>query len=884
MKFLAYLHALAARLFQHSRVDEELEEELRSHIQHRADDLERSGLDRPEAERRARIEFGGRGRYQEECREELGGTWLETLLQDARFSFRVFCKSPGFAIVAVVTLALAIGANAVVFGIMDALVLRPLNVPQSENLWGTAYGNNPMWQSYPNYLDLRDRNHSFTDLAAFKFVFVGLSAAKEASLATGFATTGNYFDVLKVQPYLGRFFHSSDEHGPNSAPYVVLSYEYWHSHFLDDRAVVGRMIQLNKHPFTVVGVAQPGFQGTLLFISPNFFMPIANQEQVDGEPLLNARANSSGIFEAVGHLKPGVTPTQAIADVNAVGDYLEKTYPKDFGHRSSSLVKQGLTSFGGPVKAFVAALMLLAGLILLAACANLGGLFAARAADRSREVALRLALGSSRYRILQGLFTEAVLVSLVGGAAGLVGSIALLLRLSVWEPFPGAPLHIPVSPDANVYLVALALALVSGFLFGLVPVRQVLRTDPYQIVKAGSASRAGRRMTVRDILLVLQIAICGVLVTSSLVAVVGLTRSLYGHFGFEPRNTMLAGVNLAMAGYRGDAVLDMQKRMIHAMEIIPGVDSAALVNNYPPLVYLAGRSTDVFKEETSDLRPTNASLHPYFYDVSPEYFGTARTALLAGRSFSWYDDKNTAKVAIVNRDFARKMFGSVTSAIGRYYKTQAGVRIQIVGVVEDGKYQVLTEDQRPAIFLPFLQSPLSFAYLLVRSTRDPQQIAAAMRSKLHELDEGLPVDTQTWNNLLTVVQFPSRVATMALGVLGTMGALLSITGIFGMAAFSVSKRRKELGIRMALGAQRKEVLQSALGRAFNLLAFGSTAGLILGILASRVLASIVYQATPRDPLVLTGVVFAMAFMGLLATWVPAQRALSLDPLTLLRED
>jgi ABC-type antimicrobial peptide transport system permease subunit len=239
---------------------------------------------------------------------------------------------------------------------------------------------------------------------------------------------------------------------------------------------------------------------------------------------------------------------------------------------------------------------------------------------------------------------------------------------------------------------------------------------------------------------------------------------------------------------------------------------------------------------------------------------------------------------MVNRDFARRMFGSVTNAVGRYYKVQNGTRVQIVGIVEDGKYQNLTEDQQPAMFLPFLQSPLSAAYLLVRSTRDPQEIAAAMRGKLHELDEGLPVDTQTWNGLLTVVQFPSRVATMALGVLGTMGAILSITGIFAMAAYSVSKRLKELGIRLALGAQRTQVLQAALGRAFKLLATGSAAGLTLGILASRVLASIVYQATPRDPLVLTAVVLAMAFIGLLATWVPAQRALSLDPLTLLRED
>jgi len=797
------------------------------------------------------------------------------------------------------TLALAIGANAVVFGVMNGIILRPLNVPQEETLLGTAYGENPAWQSYPNYLDLRDRNRSFEDLAAFKFAFVGLNTGKDPSLAAGFAATGNYFDVLKVQPYLGRFFHRSDERGPNSAPYVVLSYAYWHSHFLEDRGVVGRIIQLNKHPFTIIGVTQPGFQGTLLFVSPDFFMPIVNQEQVDGESLLNARGNSDGVFEALGHLKPGVTPAQAAADLKAVGAYLEKTYPKEVGHKSSSLAHVGLTSFGGPARAFVAGLMLLAGLILLAACANLGSLFGARAADRSREVALRLALGSSRNRILRGLFTEAVLISLAGGAAGLLGSIVLLRRLSLWQPFPGAPIHLPVSPDANVYEVALVLALLSGFLFALVPVRQVLRTDPYQIVKAGSAGRAGRKVTVRDLLLVVQIAICGVLVTSSLVAVVGLKRSLHGNFGFEPRNTMLAGVNLAMAGYRGDSVPDMQKRMLRAMETIPGVESAGLVNGYPPLVYTAGLRATVFKEEISDLRPSNASLTPFRYDVSPGYFRAAQTALLAGRSFSWHDDKNAARVAVVNRDFARKMFGSVTSAVGRYYKILDGSRVLVVGVVEDGKYQILTEDQQPAMFLPFLQSPSSAAYLVVRYTadsrttapnrpvrykRDPQQIAAAMRGKLRELDEGLPVDTQTWNSLLTVVQFPARVATMALGVLGAMGAMLSITGIFGMAAYAVSRRLKELGIRMALGAQRKQVLQTALGRAFKLLAFGSAAGLILGILASRVLASIVYQATPRDPLVLAGVVIAMLLVGLLATWIPAQRALSVNPLTLLREE
>ena len=885
MNFPAYLRSLAARFLHRSEVAEEMEEELRSHLQYRADDLERSGLDRAQAERQARIEFGGRERFKEECHQAMGGHFFETLVNDVRFAVRVLRKSTGFTFAAVVTLALAIGANAVVFGIMDGLLLRPLNVPQWKTLWGTMYGTSPGWQSYPNYIDLRNRNHSFEDLAAFKFAFTGMETGTDLSIANGFATTGNYFDVLRIQPYLGQVFHASDEHGPNSAPYLVLTYAYWHSRFHDDRNVIGRVVQLNKHPFTIIGVAPPGFQGTLLFISPDFFMPIVNQAQIDGEDLLNARGSDRGVFEVMGHLKPGVTSAQATADMNALGAYLEKTYPKEFAHQNSSLAHEGLTSFTGAAGAFVAGLMLLAGLILLAACTNLGSLFAAHAADRSREVALRLALGSSRNRILRQLLTEAVLISLAGGALGLLGSVVLLRRLSTWQPFDGAPVHLPVSPDARLYVVALALALVSGFLFGIVPVRQVLRANPYEIVKGGSGgSRLGRRITVREMLLLVQISICAVLVTSSLVAVRGLMRSLHSNFGFDPRNTMMVSTNLTMAGYSIDQVPAMQKRMIEAMETIPGVEHAGLVNDYPPLVYTAGNKANIFKDETADLRLSNAAAMPYRYNVSPGYFAAAGTTLLAGRSFSWHDDKSAPAVAVLNRDFAGKMFGSVSNAIGRYYKLLDGTRVQVVGVVENGKYAVITEDQQPAMFLPFLQSPLSHAYLVVRSHRDPQQLAAAMRSKLNELDSGLPVDTKTWGTLLAVVLFPSRMATLSLGVMGMMGAMLSITGIFGMAAYSVSKRLREFGIRVALGAQRMEVLQAALGRALKLLAIGSATGLFLGVLATRVLASIVYQATPRDPIVLTGVVLAMALLGLLATWIPAQRALSVDPMMLLREE
>ena len=883
MKFRAYLRSLAARLLRRARVEDDLEEEVRSHIQHRADDLARSGLSRAEAERRARIEFGGRERFKEECREALGGNFIETLMRDLRFSLRVLRKSPGFTTVAVATLALAIGANAVVFGILNALILRPLNVPQAGSLYAVQNGRGASYQSYPDYLDLRDRNRTFDGLAAYGISGVALDTGDNPARAWLYETAGNYFDILRIQPYLGRFFHASDEHGPNSAPYIVLTYAYWHTHFQDDRGVVGRTVQLNRHPFTIIGVAPPGFYGTLLFFSPDFFVPIVNQQQVDGEQLLNVRS-TRWIFETLGHLKTGVTPAEAVADLNSIGSYLARTYPKDEGPVRWSLSRPALGGdfLGRPARAFVAALMLLAGLILLAACADLGSLFAARAFDRSREVALRLALGASRSRILRQLLTEAVMIALAGGAVGLWGSVVLLRGLSVWRPLTGFPIHVPVQPDAKVYGVALLLALVSGVLFGLVPARQVHKTDPYQIIKAGS-SRALGRVAARDVLLGAQVAICALLVTSSMVAVRGLVRSTHANFGFQPRNAMLVDIALNMAGYTSDQVSAMQKRMIDAVSAVPGVASVGMVDN--PQLIEGWNTTMVFTDKAADLRPSHAAAEPVRYSISPEYFRAAGTALLAGRTFRWHDGKDAPPVAVVNQEFARKLFGSVTSAVGGYFKRQNGTRVQVVGVVENGKYTTnIAEDLQPALFLPILQSPSSDAWLVVRSRSDPQQVAAGIRSKLRDLDSGLPIFLETWDKAMDGAMFASRVATVSLSVLGMMGAMLSITGIFGMAAYSVGRRKRELGIRMALGAQRKEVLWAGLGRAVKLLAFGSTAGLILGLLSARVLASIVYQATPRDPLVLSGVVLVMSLLGLVATWIPAQRALSVDPAKLLREE
>ena len=805
------------------------------------------------------------------------------MFNDLKLAMRKLAKTPGFVLTAIVTLALGIGANAVVFSVLNALVLRPVNVPHAQNLYTVQRFKYPS-QSYLDYLDLRDRNRTFESLVTFELIGpVGVDTGGNPTSAWPYLTSGNYFDALGIQPYLGRFFHASDEKGMNSAPYVVLSYAYWNSYFHGDAGVVGRMVEINKHPFTVVGVAPPAFRGTELFFSPAIWVPIVEQPLIMGQDTLQYRGDH-GPF-VVGRLKPGVTPAQATADLNAIAAWLAKTYPSDDEGVSFSLARPGLIGdmLGGPARAFMAGLMLLAGLILLAACANLGSLFAARAADRAKEVALRLALGSRRGLILRQLLTEAVLVSLAGGAVGLAGSVAILHGLSAWQPIPDVPVTVPVNPDVRTYLVALGLALVSGLLFGIVPVRQVMRADPWQVIRTGSSGVAGmKRFTMRDVLLVTQIAICAVLVTSSLVAVRGLMRSLDSSYGFQPQNAVVAECDLRMAGYTDEQAPQMQKRMLDAAAAIPGVTDVGYTNQIP--LGMGGGDSGVYPDSTTDYRPTNSVADAMNYNVSPGYMKAAGTHLITGRDLTMHDDSQTPTVALVNRQFAVTVFGSVDKAVGGHFKFWSGSRAEVVGVVEDGKYRTLTEDQQPAMFFSFQQHKSSPAWLVVRSRRSPLEIAGALDRTLHGLDSGLPIEVRPWTEEMHTALFPARVATLALGVLGLLGAMLAVTGVFGMASYVVSKRMRELGIRVALGAGQGQVLRASLGRAFRLLAIGSALGLALGVLATRVLSFIVYQATPKDPLVLGGVCLTMMLLGMIAAWIPARRALAVDPLVLLREE
>jgi predicted permease len=806
------------------------------------------------------------------------------MLDDVRLALRQLRKSPGFALTAIMTLALGIGVNAVVFSVMNAIVLHPLKVPHSQSLFMVQRGQFPS-HSYPDYRDLRDRNQTFDGMIMYAIMGpAGLAmGGGDPKTVWPYEATGNYFDVLEIQPYLGRFFHAGDEKGPNSAPYIVLSYATWHSLFHDDRGVVGQVVQLNKHPYTIIGVAPPDFRGSELVFAPALWVPMAQQPVLEGGSNLEERGNHNGYV--VGRLKAGMTAAQATADLNVIGAALAKTYPSADDGIRFTLARPGLLGdmLGGPARAFMAGLMLLAGLILLAACANLGSLFAARAADRGKEIAVRIALGSRKSLILRQLLIEAVLLSLVGGALGLLGGISILRWLTAWQPIPDIPINVPVNPDLWTFAVAFALAVVSGVLFGIVPARQVMMSDPWQIIRAGGSGMTHlRRFTLRDVLLVAQIAICAVLVTSSLVAIRGLSRSMHSNFGFDPKNVMLVQTDLEMGGYTNDQQPAMEKRMLDTVSALPGVTQAGYSSRVP--LTLGGGDSFVYKDTTTDFRPTNMAADAMNFMISPGYFAAAGTPMIAGRDFSWHDMKNAPVVAVVNEEFARKLFGSVPKAIGGHFRFWGGNRAEVVGVVENGKYQTLTEDQQPAMFFSFMQYKASDAWLVVRSQRDPQDMAAALGQAMRGLSMGLPFTIRSWTNELDTALFAARVASVALGGLGLLGAMLAVTGIFGMASYVVSRRMRELGIRVALGADQRKVLAAALGRSLRLLVIGSVSGMVLGLLATKLLSYIVYEATPKDPWVLGGVVLTMLVLGLIASWIPAQRALAVDPMMLLRDE
>jgi predicted permease len=815
---------------------------------------------------------------------------LKNLLQDLRFALRQMRRSPGLAFTAVLTLALGIAANVIVFGILQALILRPIEVPHADRVMTLAHFDQaypyPVF-SYPEVRDVRDNNTVFSAVAAYTIQSFGLEANGLTRPVWGYPVGGQYFEVVGIQPFLGRLLRRADDDHPGASEVVVLSWPAWKSYFGADSNIVGKTVRINKQPYTIVGVTPEGFYGTEKIGNPDIFLPLANQASLGGADTLESRsvANVWGIVR----VKDGVTMPQVQAELNTIAARVASQYPKDEEKLGFKLTRPGLMGdlFGAPARRFLTGVWALAGIVLLAACANLGSLFAARTADRTREIAIRMAVGSSRWRIVRQILVEALMIAILGGACACGLAWVAITGLGNWHPPTEFPMKFHLSPQPSLILMGLLISVLAGLLFGVVPLRQIFKTDPNEAIKSsGSPSSAGRRWALRDVLLAAQIALCCVTVTAAFVSLRGLGKAMTMNMGINPRHAVVTKFELSHAGYAGAAADHFQRQLQEKVAQLPGVEAAAYGSATP--LSQDTISSSVFAQQTIDFRPSNAAFDSYVYDVSPGYFAAAQTPLLEGRDVSFTDTAKTPPVAVVNQHFARQLFHS-EHAVGRYFKNDSGVLTQIVGVVADGKYLSLTEDQGNAAFFPISQQASTKTSLIVRLQPNSSgvavsEMAATVGKVVRQLDPTVPIqECSPWNNQLGLTFFVSQVATVALGIFGAFGLLLSIAGTFGLASYTVSKRLRELSIRVALGAQARQILSASLGRLLILIASGSVVGIMLGAATSRLLSAIVYQASAQDPFVLVAVAFTMVLTGSLSVAGPVRRALHIDPAILLRE-
>ncbi len=883
MRYLKKARSFLRNLFFQKTVNDDLDQEVRSHLDLLTDENVRAGMPWREARRRARLELGGVDQVKEQVHDARTGAFLDSLFQDVRFAFRTLAKNPGFTLSAVLILTLGISANIIVFGVLQALVLRPLDVPHADRVKTLARNNQtyPIF-TYPEIRDVRDNNSVFTAVGAFAVTQFGLEANNFTRAAWGMEVDGQYFEVVGIKPFLGRLLNRADSDHPGASDAAMISWAIWSSDFGSDPNIIGKNIRLNKHSYTIVGVTPPGFNGTEKILQPDIYIPMSNEASIDGVDWLDSRTRQQPYGVVL--VKEGVTPRQVQDDLDAIAARAKKQYPKEEDDLGYHLTRPGLVGdfIGKPVSGFLVGIMVLAGIVLLAACANLGSLFAARTADRAKEIAIRMAIGSSRWRILRQILVEAFVVAIAGGACACFLAWIALTNLSNWHPPTEFPMRFFVMPRPSLVVAALVISVLAGILFGLMPLRQIFKADPNDAIKGGG-SQAGtqRRWALRDVLLAAQIALCCVTVTAAFVSLRGLHKSLTMDLGFNTKNVIRTTLDLGQSGYSDDDSGRFQRRLLESVSHLPGVDSAGYANITQLSLYQT--TLPVYPQTTSDFRPSNSAFEAFIYDVSPGLIATTQTPLLAGRDVSFEDTSTTPPVAVVNQEFARRLFQS-EDVVGRYFKTQGGKSVRIIGLMGDGKQFTLAEDPEAAMYFPTTQASDRRTTLMVRTRRDTGDMVATIREIVRNQDRSVPVlESGTWDDALALAMFPSRLATIALGIFGAFGLLLSIAGTFGLASYSVSKRMRELSIRVALGAQAKQILATALGRMLTLLAVGSVIGVVLGVAASRVLSAVVYQATAKDPFVLAGVVFTMLATGLLSVAGPVRRALHVDPAKLLRE-
>ncbi len=808
------------------------------------------------------------------------------LSHDLSAAVRRLKQNPGFSVVAILTLALGIGANASIFSVINSILFRPLPVERGSELvsLNVTMGSDTFPSlSYPNYRDLRDRNTVLSGLIAYRFLPASVGQAGNTQRIWGYLVTGNYFDVLGITPRAGRLLHPEDDKVRGGHPVAVLSYTGWQKRFGGDLKIIGAKILVNGREFTVLGVTPPGFFGTELYFSPEVFFPMAMQKELEGASYLDGR-RSNNLF-VVGRLRPGVTMPQAQSELNGVSNQLAQEYPQEDGGMKIVLTPPGLAGayVRGPTIGFAAALFGVSCLVLLVACANLASMLLARAGDKRKETAIRLALGAGRGVLIRQLLVENMLVALLGGVGGALVSIWITSALAAWHPPVDIPLVVNAPVDVRVFLFALAVSTVTALLFGLLPAFQATKTDLVPALKNEAATPRFRYWHLRDYMVAAQVCLSVLLLFCSVLVVKSLQRSLNAPIGYHPQGAVAASFDLNMQGYDEARGRDFERRLLRKVREMPGVESAALADNLP--LTLNNSNDAVYIEGKPIPKPSDAPL-AYDYTISPDYFRTMQTRLIAGREFDARDKQDGKRVAIVNEAFVKQLMDG-GQALGRHFSLgPQGKPIEVVGVVETGKYFNLNEPPKAAFFTPLEIWYSSNATLVVRpSMLSADSALRLIRDAVREIDPSIALfATGKLEDQLSVALFPARIAAGTLSAFGILALVLAGTGIYGVMAYAVSRRTREIGIRMAIGATQAQVLATVARRAATVIAAGLVVGLGVALFAGQLLQRILYGVKPSDPLTFAVVFALMLGIGAVATFLPARRAARIDPIQALRQE
>ncbi len=885
--FRIFMQRLAG-LFHRRHLESDLDAELRSHLEMAVETNLRSGMSAEDARREARRSFGGVEQAKELYREQRGVPMIETTIQDLRFGLRMLRRSPGFSVLAILCLTLGIGANAAVFSWVEGILFRPYPaVSHQERLFalgGTERGEargTPL--SWPDFVDLQRSCTLFDTLFVSKITGTTLSIGDRAERTTGSIVSANYFDAIGVHPILGRGFEPGEDTGRNAHPVTVISYQLWQGRFKADPQIIGKTQRLNGVVHTIVGVAPEGFYGTFVGWGMQFWVP-ASMEEIFEAGGYKLEDRGARWIEAYGRLKPRVTREQAQEETSAVAKRLEADYPNSNRGRGMQLWPLWQTPFNNASTLLPTLEIMLAVVffVLLIACANVGNLLLVRSFARRHEMTVRQAIGASRGRLLKQLLTEGVILSAFGAVGGLL--VAHWCRHALVLLFPargGVSMHLPGEIDWRVLAMSAGVCLIATLVVGLVPAMQSGRIDLAGALKSDSAGVLGSRgrAWVRSGLVVVQVSLSFVLLVGAGLLLQSLQRIRNSSPGFSTHGVLSTAVDLVSAGYDAQRAKNFHDELMDRVKALPGVESAVFAR-MSPLSYGSYSSSPIAVDGYQPAPEEQPTVE--YNEVGPDYFVTMGIPLVSGREFTRADDEKAALVAVVNETMA-----------GRYWrgKDPIGERVQVkgrwmrvVGVAKDSKYQSVRETPKPFFYVPWRQNFSVGGGLYVRTPLSPETMATALAREVHALDGNLaPYEMITMQEQVDRSTSPQKVAVTLVGVLGGLALLLAAIGLYGVMSYAVSQSARELGLRMALGADASNVWRLVMSRGLALIALGVLIGAAAALGLTWLMGNLLYKVSPRDPLAFGAAFAVMTIAALAACFLPAWRATRTDPARALRD-